>query len=221
MSSKRSNEDRLEKIRQSLKNSNGQVDEFLKQEIQSFISDKKQSKINSLLIGGPCSDQEGLTNKEAEQATKPCNDPIENLLKAKQPEPIKLLVRETIISLLNPLKTTFITEVAKYQDAISIEEKKTKKIKRAINANTIKILQNGEFKDSGNSGWIVNPEFKQLLATGYKPKDDSEAYQKYINNPTNNNLKNAVIGTPESDYIKKLDGTTNIDGIETKEASIS
>jgi len=211
---KQTPEERLEKIKKMLSDKNGNIDNELKQEVQTFAKEKKDAQLKS------------ITNTKSVAYNS--EEAIANLANIEPPDVVKDSIKKTLSSMLDPLRTTFITEVARYSDAISIEETITKKIRRGVRAKKIKKIENGKFVPSvtGEDGEkiVVNPEFKQLLSTGYKPADDRE-YQSALkefdllpSNPNSPGDKNPFfnllvginkpqIGTPESEYIKNyLDG---------------
>ena len=208
---KQTAEEKLEKIKKMLSQNNGQVDEELKKEIQSFTRDKREDQIKEIT-------KQSSSPYNSEQA-------IADLAEIETPDIVKDSIKKTISSMLDPLRTTFSAEVAKYPDAISTEETVTKKIKRSIKAKKIKKIENGKFVPSvtGPAGekYVINPEFKQLLSTGYKPSDDREyeaAVKQHLplnpdapgdTNPFFNLLIGAEhpeIGTPESEYMKNYLG---------------
>ena len=80
----------------------------------------------------------------------------------------------------------------------------------------MKKIKDGKFVSavSGEDAnkFMVNPEFKQLLSTGYKPLPDSKEYQDHIGNISGLSIR---YGTPESDYIKNKDGN-DIPNLENK-----
>lgn len=211
---KQTPEERLQKIKKMLSEKNGNIDDELKQEVQSFTKEKKDAQVKNITNTNSIS----YNSEEA----------IANLANIEPPDIVKESIKKTLSSMLDPLRTTFITEMSRYSDAISIEEKTTKKIRRGVRAKKIKKIENGKFVPSvtGEDGekFVVNPEFKQLLSTGYKPTDDRE-YQAALkefnllpSNPDNPGDKNPFfnllvginkpqIGTPESEYIKNyVDG---------------
>lgn len=211
---KQTPEERLEKIKKMLSEKNGNIDDELKQEVQSFTKEKRDTQVKN------------ITNTKSVAYNS--EEAIANLANIEPPDVVKDSIKKTLSSMLDPLRTTFITEIARYSDAISIEERTTKKIRRGVRAKKIKKIENGKFVPSvtGEDGekFVVNPEFKQLLSTGYKPSDDRE-YQAALkefnllpSNPDSPGDKNPFfnllvginkpqIGTPESEYIKNyIDG---------------
>jgi hypothetical protein len=221
---KKNSQERLQKIKISLSQKDGIIDQNLKDEIRSFMDDKKKSQQDNLLNEGTCSDLDGLTQQGASKSgqTKDCKDPIEDLLKVEPPQVFKDAIKRTISSMLDPLKMTFVTEVAKYTDAISTQEKINKKISRTKNASDVKKLENGRFTSAAGSenDKIVNPEFKQLLSTGYKP-DDARVYQEWINAGSVDGGLSSNIGIPEYDYIKNINNEFITNKFETIETTVN
>ena len=221
---KRNTEERLEKIRILLKQKNGLIDEELKKEIISVTSQKKKDQVESLFGDisqaiAECTDIPGIGipgigipnigisicgyEYDAKQA-------LADLGKIQVPDIVREQVRKTLSSILDPIRTTFIAEIPKYVDAVSIEQNIVKEIPRAVKVSSMKKIEQGKFvsiKDSDEM--MVNPEFKQLLATGFKPQPDSN-----ITNPAEL-LTNFKIGTLESDYIKNILGA-DIDDLALK-----
>jgi len=213
---KQTKEERLKKIKEMLSQNNGEIDQELKKEVQSFTKEKREEQIKQI-------SKQSSTSYNSEEA-------IANLANIEPPEVVKDAIKKTLSSMLDPLRTTFAVEVAKYSDAISIEKESFKEIPRAIRAKKVKKIENGKFVPllSGPDGekFTVNPEFKQLLSTGYKPSDDAEYSEalKELNllpAPASNfadknpflhllvGINKPTIGTPDSDYIKNYAGGDN------------
>lgn len=210
---KQTKEERLEKIKQMLSQNNGEIDEDLKKEVQTFTKEKRDEQIKQIA-------KQPSTSYNSEEV-------ISNLASLEPPDIVKESIKKTLSSMLDPLRSTFAVEIAKYSDAISIEKESFKMIPRAIRAKKIKKIENGKFVPilTGEDGekFTVNPEFKQLLSTGYKPSDDNE-YQEALKefnllpSPASNfedknpfldllvGINKPTIGTPDSDYIKNYIG---------------
>ena len=176
---KRNTEERLEKIRSLLKQKNGLIDEELKKEIISVTSQKKKDQVESLFGDisqaiAECTDIPGIGipgigipnigisicgyEYDAKQA-------LADLGKIQVPDIVREQVRKTLSSILDPIRTTFIAEIPKYVDAVSIEQNIVKEIPRAVKVSSMKKIEQGKFvsiKDSDEM--MVNPEFKQLLS---------------------------------------------------------
>jgi hypothetical protein len=198
-------DERLEIIKRLLSEKNGIIDDEIKNEIFQITTQKRQEQSKNAakdLV-------KAANGYDSEQV-------IRNLGNIEPPDIVKDQIRKTLSSILDPVRTTFMTEIPKYVDAISTEQNYFKNIPRAVKAGSMKKIENGKFvpsvTGSAANDFMVNPEFKQLLSTGYKPLPDSKEYQDNISNLS---VLNSSIGTPESDYIKDKDGN-DITDLENK-----
>ena len=205
-------EEKLKKIKKLIIDKNGQIDEELKKEIKELTLEKTKKNTSNI-----------VSNLNNFSSLYDSDKIISSLSEIQQPEIVKESIKKTISSLLDPLRTSFMTEIARYVDSISIEENIIKEIPRVILSSQTKIIENGVFKSLGetqtiseDNKYVTNPEFKQLLSTGYKPKDSIE-YQKNIKDLSS--LSDSI-GTPESDYIKNTNGEF-LENIENKKEIVS
>jgi hypothetical protein len=189
-------DERLEKIKKLLGEKNGVIDDEIKNEIFEITTRKKQEQSRSVA--------KDLFKASNSYDSK---EVIRSLGDIETPDIVKDQIRKTLSSILDPVRTTFMVEIPKYVDAISTEEKYIKNIPRAVLAGSMKKIEDGRFVSTVTgedaNKFMVNPEFKQLLSTGYKPLPDSKEYQDHIGNLSE---LSTIYGTPESDYIKNKDG---------------
>jgi hypothetical protein len=208
---KMTKEERIEKIKSLLAQKNGQIDQELKDEIFKATTQRRQDKANSVI-----NDISSANNFDSDKVS-------EEITKIETPDIVKESIKKTLSSILDPIRTTFMVEVAKYIDAISTEQEDTKTIERTVKAKTVKKIENGRFVSAatGNEGeqLVINPEFKQLLSTGYKPNDIQE-HEKEVRERSGNDpraednpfinfliaLEKPEIGTSDSDYLKNYLG---------------
>lgn len=167
--------------------------------------------------GGNISDEtvrllKNITNETKNNQTKSISTNINNLLDSKQlteqvsqiknSDVVERAIEKSLKSLIDPVKIIFSREVSRYVDSISADKKVIKKIPRTIQKKSIKKIVDGEFVSAfpNDNKRVINPEFKQLLATGYKPDDITEYERAKPNNPGRN------IGDPNSEFIKNFEG---------------
>ena len=198
-------DERLEKIKKLLGEKNGVIDDEIRNEIFQITTQKKQ-------------EQSKNAAKDLFKASNSYDskEVIRSLGDIETPDIVKDQIRKTLSSILDPVRTTFMVEIPKYIDAISTEQKYIKNIPRAVLAGSMKKIEDGKFVSAVTgedaNKFMVNPEFKQLLSTGYKPLPDSKEYQDHIGNISGLSTR---YGTPESDYIKNKDGN-DIPNLENK-----
>lgn len=203
----RTQEERIEKIKNLLSQKNGKIDDELKNEILKITTQKRNEKANDVI-------------KDLSSANSfDSNEIAQELGNIEPPDVVKESIRKTLSSIVDPIRTTFMAEVPKYVDAISTEREVDKIIPRTVKTKTIKKIENGKFVPAGGEELVINPEFKRLLSTGYKPADVQE-YEKKVkdisggdpeadDNPLIDFLiatQNPEIGTSDSDYIKNYIG---------------
>lgn len=210
----------LEKIRDTLSKSNGNVSNEVVQQIKDLMNNTNQQQNKSV-----------LTNIKNSISSK---DIMSQVSQIQNSDVVNRSIEKTLNSMLDPMKIVFVREMSRYVDAISADKKIYKDIPRTIAKKNIKKLEDGVFKPSATGAegdeMVINPDFKQLLATGYKPKDIEEYENKRDelfpffkeakdkkepppedSNPFTNLLVTIAepeIGDPNSDYIKNFLGGT-------------
>lgn len=197
---------KLLQLKQAIKNASGNITDEIKDLIEQITSKRGSSEVKKLqsLVGRQIDNESILSS-------------IGNI---QQPDIVTRTIKQTLTSVINPTKMSFAREIPKFIDALSYDKEITKTIPRTVPKNTlIEISQSAKsvqfskmYPNAPNTEKVINPDFKQLLSTGYKPEDASK-YQEIAtkigeNNPflsialTTGPSGSAELGTPESDYLK-------------------
>jgi hypothetical protein len=179
----------LEKLRQLLSNSGGNINDETIDLLKNITNKTKNNQTN--LISTNINNS--LDSKQI----------VEQVSQIKNSDVVERAIEKSLKSLIEPVKIIFSREVSRYVDSISADKKVTKKIPRTIQKKSIKKIVDGQFVSAfpNDDGKVINPEFKQLLATGYRPSDIADYERVKPGTPGRD------IGDPSSEFIKNFRGT--------------
>lgn len=232
---------KLALLKQMVKDANGQINSDIIKLVEEITTSKETSSVNKA--------QEALELINRGFNSQQIVDTFSN---TPQP-PIALSIASNVFSsLLAPIKMSFAREIPKYINSISFDKTIRRKIFRLLPSSTLRTISNGRIQsfnfNSLSSGerdeveeWIINPEYKQLLVNGYKPRDDREYRElvrllnsgqisgdaEFKDNPflgfylqQQQFRKYLRVGTPESDYTKNVLNEYIVDPIPHENVSV-
>lgn len=203
-------------LRNLLLLANGEITPEIKEEVERITRGETGDNFNKVLS----SINSSITTE----------DILSRISRVPLPKVFLDSVSSTFKTALAPTKLSFMEEVQNYVKVISQNNAQAiRTIPRVVKKSNLKKLENGKFvkafPNADENENVLNPEFKNLLFNGYKPKDIQE-YQEELKiehpgmftnppqAPQNSDIftdfrigqRRPEIGTPDSDFLKNYVG---------------